>query len=246
MRRPRVAPENRKVNKVIPNIPIDTAGMVSEMPSGKRGHAIYDNDRFPYIAEVLCRNYGLTQAGIAPIFGVSVKAIEKWIQQYPDFKAAMVKGRDDFDSVKVEQTLLKRALGYKYTETTTKTVTLKRRSDEGMVYVPAVETTITHKELPADVKAIMFWLTNRNSERWKMVTTVNANIKSNTEHTERKLSVTADLSKMDSVQLRALRDMIEVQGKNAPQIEAEGNHNEMLQLLETAQSFIEDAHIQED
>ena len=192
------------------------------------GGNIYDPKRFPHIAETLCREYGMTDEQLCGIFGCKDVEFRKWKRKYPDFVSAIVRGRDEFDGMKVENALLKRALGYKYTETMTKTTVLKgKNKDTNLnVYVPAVETTIIEKEMPGDIKAIMFWLSNRNKERWQMVTTVNANINAKTEHVKRTLNVSADLSKMDVEQLKALREMVSSQSQGMITDETEEDKNE--------------------
>lgn len=190
--------------------------------------SVYDNIRFPHIAETLCREYGMTLEQLAPIFGVSKEIISSWKRKYPDFSNAILRGRDEFDGKQVENALLKRALGYTYTEKQTKTIKLKgRKDDTGItVYVPAEETTIIEKEMPSDVKACMFWLTNRHKERWQMVTTVNANINAKTEHVNKTLKVSADLSKMDVNQLKALREMVSSQSQGMITDKTEEDKNE--------------------
>lgn len=179
------------------------------------GKNIYDPKRFPHIVETLCREYGMTDEQLCGIFGCEDRELRKWKRKYEDFALAIVRGRDEFDGMKVENALLKRALGYTYTEKMTKTTMLKgKKNDTNLtVYVPAVETTIIEKEMPGDIKAIMFWLTNRNKDRWQMVTTVNANINAKTEHVKKTLNVSADLSKMDVEQLKALREMVSSQSQ---------------------------------
>ena len=55
----------------------------------------------------------------------------------------------------MENALLKRALGYTYTETK------KERTAEG------VRTTTTIKEVVPDTTAQIFWLKNRRPDRWR-------------------------------------------------------------------------------
>ena len=199
-----IKPVESRVDKVV----------VNGKGQGRHGRpSLYDNTRFPHIAETLCREYGMTNDQLAPIFGVTEPVIYSWKRKYPDFAAALIRGRDDFDGQKVENALLKRALGYGYTEKQTKTVTVKAKHkyDDYEICIPAVETIVLEKELPPDVKAIQFWLTNRQQDRWKMVTIVKANINAKTEHVKKTLNVSADLSKMDVEQLKALREMVSTQ-----------------------------------
>lgn len=175
----------------------------------EQGEGIYDDFRFPHIAEVLCKEYGLIAAQLAEVFGVALHTINHWMIVHPKFRDAVRKGRDSFDTEKVEKSLLKRALGYKYEEKTIKNVYLigKDKFTDVEVAVPAKETIVTQKELPPDVKACQFWLQNRNSDRWKAVSYINAQIAQNKTVTN--VNVDADLENMSPAQIKALRDLIE-------------------------------------
>ena len=199
---------------------------------------IYDPLRYPHIAETLCREYGMDLAQIAPILGVTVQTISSWMRLHPDFKEGMRRGRDDFDGTKVENALLKRALGYGYKEKSTRTTRVKARHkyDDYDIMIPAEEITVVEKEMAADVRAITFWLTNRQRERWQMVTTVNANINAKTEHVKKTLNVTADLSKMDVTQLKALREMVALQD-NGKSVEDAGEVD-MIEYIEAAAELV--------
>jgi len=172
------------------------------------GMQVYDNDRFPYIAEVLCREYGFIYPQLAEVFGVGRTTIEKWAQIHPKFKEAVRRGRDEFDTLKVEKSLLKRAMGYEYTEKTERSVVLigKHKLQDIDVVIPAREIVLTYKTMPPDVKACMFWLQNRNSDRWKNVAYLQAELKKNSTVT--KVNVEADLQNMTVEQIKALRDIV--------------------------------------
>lgn len=71
----------------------------------------------------------------------------------------MSKGKEIVD-IKVENALLKRALGYTYTEVK------KEDTVNGTAKV-----TVTEKTMPPDVAAIIFWLKNRKPEVWREIIT---------------------------------------------------------------------------
>lgn len=230
MARQRIGKEIRDMNAVHPLMQPRPGDLYNKRhsdlrpPPKKGGHfgptAIYDPIRFPHIANILCKEYGFTSRQMGEVFGVSFKTVEKWLIDHPEFKAAVRSGRDEFDSCKVENALLKIALGYEYQEKSVKTVTVRGVDSEGStIRVPAKETTVTTKQYAPNAKAIAFWLTNRQPDRWKLTSTVNAEITSKTEHTERMLTVSADLSKMDSGQLRALRELVSTQKTETLEIE---------------------------
>jgi transcriptional regulator with XRE-family HTH domain len=180
---------------------------------------IYDPARFPHIAGKLCADYGFTHEQLAKVFGVSKPTINDWMSDRPEFKAAVIAGRDQFDSEVVEKALLKRALGYKFTETTTSKVYVNGKDAAGLdVKVPAKKTVITTKEVPPDPKSCLFWLTNRNKERWALVTNVNAKVEGKIEHNHSGTVVTAQLENLNKEQLLALRDMVALQAPEQKQI----------------------------
>jgi hypothetical protein len=218
----------------------------AQQGAGAGAPRIYDPIRFPHMANVLCKEYGFTSVQMAKVFGVSPKTVESWILLHKDFKDAVIAGRDEFDSVKVENALLKIAMGYEYKEKSVKSVQCRSKDAEGNpIRVPAKEVTITTKQYAPNAKAIALWLTNRNPERWKLTSTVNANINAKTEHTERSVQLTADLSTMNSEQLRVLRDMISTQKPEDAQIVDSGSGTLLLEMLDKGRELIEDAHFEE-
>jgi hypothetical protein len=104
---------------------------------------------------------------LGQLFGVTRKTIHGWMNRHPDFKNAVMRGRDEFDNNLAETCLRRRVTGYDYEEVTEKTL------PDGNV-----ETTVHKKHLPPDTHAIMKWLHNRHQERWKdeRQITVDANL----------------------------------------------------------------------
>ena len=75
----------------------------------------------------------------------------------------MTTAQDDYDSGKVENSLKRRALGYRYTETTyepTKAVDPKTGKPKYLA------TKKVRKHVIPDTGAITFFLKNRKPERW--------------------------------------------------------------------------------
>ena len=245
-RRQRIGLQIRDMNAVHPHMqPQEGRHQRAIRPPGQKGvrcpgtPPIYDPIRFPHMGNVLCKEYGFTAMQMAEVFGVSKKTVEAWMMRYPEFKVAVKAGRDEFDSCKVENVLLKIALGYEYQEKSVKTVSVRGVDSEGKtIRVPAKETTLTTKQYAPNAKAIALWLTNRQPDRWKLTSTVNAEITSNTVHTENRLSVTADLNLMDSNQLRALRDLISTQKTETLEIEHK-EETPMMELMDKANRILE-------
>jgi hypothetical protein len=64
---------------------------------------------------------GLTDEQIAHNMGIAYSTLKVWKGKYPAISAALKKGKEVVDR-QVENALLKRALGYEYTERTAKVV----------------------------------------------------------------------------------------------------------------------------
>jgi hypothetical protein len=112
-------------------------------------------DDMPKRAHKLCREAGFTDEQLAAAFGVALSRIKEWKVKRPEFQDAIKRGKDDFDSGTVEKSLLRRALGYSHPED-------KIFNDNG---TPLIVTTTKH--YPPDTTAMIFWLKNRQPERWR-------------------------------------------------------------------------------
>lgn len=102
---------------------------------------------------------GYTIEDIANKIGVNQKTLYDWRSQYPEIEEALRNGREIID-YKVENALLKSALGYQRKEVKITTT---------MRYGKVVETVkeVTETEQAPNVNAIQTWLYNRCKEKWK-------------------------------------------------------------------------------
>ena len=100
---------------------------------------------------------GYDSVRLAKHFGVHPSTFEEWKAKNKSFRETIQDAKDRYDSAQVENSLLKRAVtGYKVTE-------VKVEEDhEGRK-----KTTKTTREVPADTRAQMYWLNNRNPNRWR-------------------------------------------------------------------------------
>ena len=98
---------------------------------------------------------GLTEEQIAYNMGIGYSTLQAWKNKYKDIIDTLKKGKEVVDR-QVENALLKRALGYKYTEVT------KERIDGSLVVTKEVE-----KEVVPDTTAQIFWLKNRKPNEWR-------------------------------------------------------------------------------
>jgi len=103
----------------------------------------------------LCRQFGADDQALAEYFEVDVSTISRWKNEHPEFKEALKRGKDTFDTERVEQALLHRAIGYSHPE------------DDIRVVNGEVVITPTVRHYPPDTAAAIFWLKNRQRDRWR-------------------------------------------------------------------------------
>jgi len=122
----------------------------------KRGRPTKYKEEYSKQVYKLCL-LGMTDAELAKFFEVNIDTITEWKKVHEDFSVSIREGREIADA-DVATKLFKRALGYEYEETSTKS----RGDNEG-----DEETTVHQKHMPADVRAMRIWLNNRQRHRWK-------------------------------------------------------------------------------
>lgn len=97
---------------------------------------------------------GLTDEQIAKNVGITAKTLYAWKKQYSEICESLKKGKEVVD-IQVENALLKRAMGYTYTE-----VKVENGED-------GTKVTKTVKEVVPDTTAQIFWLKNRRPDQWR-------------------------------------------------------------------------------
>ena len=98
---------------------------------------------------------GLTNEQIANNMSITVKTLYEWANKYSNFSDALKRAKKIADE-EVENALYKRALGY--------TVTLnKQKVTKDGIAVNCIE----EMHIPGDTTAQIFWLKNRQPEKWR-------------------------------------------------------------------------------
>lgn len=104
---------------------------------------------------------GLTDEQIAQNIGINVKTLYDWKKKYSNICNTLKRGKEVVD-IEVENALLKRALGYVFTE-----VTKERVFNKETKQVELVVTKEVTKEVQPDTTAQIFWLKNRKPTEWR-------------------------------------------------------------------------------
>jgi hypothetical protein len=118
---------------------------------------------------------GLTDEQIAHNMGIGKTTFYRWKKDNREIRESLKKGKEVID-IQVENALLKRALGYEYTEKTKERIV----NPETKVSKMVVTKEVTKEVLP-DTTAQIFWLKNRKPDVWrdKKEIGVNGNINTN-------------------------------------------------------------------
>lgn len=127
-------------------------------------------EQYAEMAFVACSEGGFTDVKLAKLFKVSKSTINTWKKEHPKFLDSIQKGREDWDTVKIERALIKLALGSRFTETTKepgKVVTVDPDTGEKKEESKLVVTKKVRKLIVPNDRAIRFWLKNRQPERWR-------------------------------------------------------------------------------
>ena len=104
---------------------------------------------------------GLTDEQIAKRIGISRSTLADWKNRFSDISDTLKKSKEVADA-KVEDSLYKRAIGYRYDE-----VTYERVKNVKTGEYEKVETKRVTKEVLPDVGAQIFWLKNRKPDKWR-------------------------------------------------------------------------------
>lgn len=130
-------------------VQLESVTLAPELPTAQ---SRYDHD-YVRQAKAMCQ-LGATDRDLADYFEVTTRTIMRWQAQYPEFSAALNRGKDAADD-RVERSLYARATGYTYDSE-------KIFNNDGVI---TRVKTIEH--IPPDVTACIFWLKNRRSSEWR-------------------------------------------------------------------------------
>ena len=127
--------------------------MVADSENASSRNASKYRKEYAEQARKLCL-LSYTNADLADFFGVDVTTINNWMNEIPDFRASVVPAKDLADAEIVEK-LAQKALGYS-----------QRVEEVKVINNRPVKIEYT-KNYPPDTTAAIFWLKNRQSQRWR-------------------------------------------------------------------------------
>lgn len=122
-------------------------------------------DAMPRLEQLARQGY--TDKQIAESFGVSYANFRKIKTQSMTIKQTIIMGREkaNFD---VEQSLFKKAKGFKYKEQQAIKTKVEEKQEDGTILTKEVIEVVTVEKYSApDVQAQKFWLMNRDKSRWQ-------------------------------------------------------------------------------
>lgn len=109
---------------------------------------------------------GATDAELAVFFNISESTLNTWKKKHPDFLESLKRGKDIADA-RVANSLFQRAIGFEGTET-------KVATFEGTIS----DVQEVPKNYPPDTTAAIFWLKNRQAQKWRDKTDHNIKLSS--------------------------------------------------------------------
>lgn len=134
----------------------------------KNCYARFSAKRF----EMLVRK-GWTDQECADFFDISISSITIWKNRHPEFLTALKNWKQSADYL-VEKSLYERAIGFRYDEITYEKskvgglgIMMDDGEIEGMKHTETMKTKIVTKMVPPDTTAQIFWLKNRQPDRWR-------------------------------------------------------------------------------
>ncbi len=97
---------------------------------------------------------GATDKDLARFFEVEEKTVNNWKEEYPEFLQSLKAGKEQADA-EIAQKLYHRAKGYEHEE------------DKIFQYEGEPVIVPTTKHYPPDTTAAIFWLKNRQPQKWR-------------------------------------------------------------------------------
>ena len=109
------------------------------------------------MAQFVIEDSGFSMFKLAKLFSVPRSIIYRWMEKHKEFSDAVEIGRTTYEGIKIHTSLVKRAVGFSYNETT------KEPSGENG---DLKTSRVVRKYFAPDVAAIKHWQVNRDPNKW--------------------------------------------------------------------------------
>ena len=157
--------------------------------ANKDGRPTKYKDEYSGKAYKLCL-LGATDAELADFFEVNEDTINEWKKVHPEFSESLKKGKKIADA-EIASKLYHRAKGYEHPELVTATF-------QGVI----TDTMIVTKHYPPDTTAAIFWLKNRQKDKWRdKQEIVSENVNTNTNYNIQNMTleeIDAEIARLES------------------------------------------------
>jgi hypothetical protein len=171
-----------------------------------RGRTEFDEFRGQILAEATELGLsGATDFEAAEALGISVRTLNTWKARYPAFAKALSVSKDIADG-KIEASLYHKARGYTY------------RSEKIFQHEGQIIRAETREHVPPSDTAMIFWLKNRQRDRWRDQQDHKVDGQIDHQHTH---TIEADPRRLAIALLATLRKAVE-----APMIAGEVNETD--------------------
>lgn len=122
----------------------------------------------------ILRRMGLEKSEIIRLLDVPPERFEQWLKKHKELQTALAEPTPE---IRAEEALIKRALGFQISEATAEELVDK---NTGELMEVLKRRTVT-KDVPPDVRALLFYLKNCWPERWSETQSEKFNFEPNEE-----------------------------------------------------------------
>ena len=112
-----------------------------------------------------------TIAELCSLSGITRETYYAWLKSHPDFSDAVTRAREDYDQLVVKEaknSLMKKIRGYTAQEIRTVMVDAGKPGTDGKPLPKVKERTVIEKHIQPDIQAIIFTLTNKAPDEYKI------------------------------------------------------------------------------
>ena len=108
---------------------------------------------------------------VCSLSGITKETYYTWLKTHPDFSDAVARAREDYSQLLVKEaknSLMKKIRGYTVQETRSVMVDSGKQGPDGKPLPKIKETIVIEKSIPPDIQTIIFVLTNKAPDEYKI------------------------------------------------------------------------------